>query len=405
MQWLRSLVFITVFSAGAILGQGTGATFTGRLDPELAIDTVHSYQRLLSAADMSKLRFETAPEKGAVVSAGEMIDEWSATHKTHVLLVEPVGATPYGWIDIDEDGLYETSEKFALGLASGETNVFAASLRLPIKNAFFKTFPVAFLYFRGVRGDKIKPTDRLIMQSVYALAMGRVTIGGKTRLFQYPFEPSEPAISTIEGLFGVDVDGDGQIRNEQFSVESAYADKEEIVFPLGDMFVSTSKIDMATGQIVVRKREKAEYQRIDLAIGQVMPDFTFTDVNGKERHLSEFRGKYLMVDFWGVWCHDCTRETPFHLAAYERFKGRGFEILGLDTDEKIETLKAYLAKNNITWSQATNDSITRLTKISYRIQEYPSTLLLGPDGKVLVLDQHQLQGEELLKTLDRILPK
>ncbi len=144
---------------------------------------------------------------------------------------------------------------------------------------------------------------------------------------------------------------------------------------------------------------------VDLDVGKVMPDFAFTDLEGKERHLSDFRGKYLMVDFWGVWCGDCTRETPFQLEAYKRFKGRGFEILGLDSDEKIETLLGYLKKNNITWPQATNASVKQLANVTYRIQEYPSTVLLGPDGVVLVIDQHKLQGEELIKTLDRVLPK
>jgi peroxiredoxin len=238
-----------------------------------------------------------------------------------------------------------------------------------------------------------------------ALAMGHVNVSGKKVLFQYPFSPRHDAISTTEGLFGVDGNGDGKIRDEQFSSESSYADNAEIVFPLGDKYVSTSSVDITTGKIVVRQRDKSEYHRIDLKVNDVMPDFAFTDIEGKERHLSEFRGIYLMVDFWGVWCGDCTRETPFQLEAYKRFKNRGFEILGLDSDEKIETLKAYLTKNNITWPQATRDSVGQLTMVTYRIQEYPSTILLGPDGKVLVLDQHMLQGEELLKTLDQTLPK
>ena len=49
--------------------------------------------------------------------------------------------------------------------------------------------------------------------------------------------------------------------------------------------------------------------------------------------------------------------------------------------------------------------MVELTEVRYRIYEYPSTLLLGPDGKVIVLEQEKLQGEELSKTLERILPK
>jgi thiol-disulfide isomerase/thioredoxin len=136
-----------------------------------------------------------------------------------------------------------------------------------------------------------------------------------------------------------------------------------------------------------------------------MPDFAFTDVDGKTRNTSEFRGKYLLVDFWGVWCVDCRHETPYQLAAYDRFKSRGFEILGLDDDEKIETLKDYLTKNKITWPQAVYSTEKPLAEITYRIQEYPTAVLLGPKREVLVLDQEQLQGEALANTLDRLLPK
>ncbi|MEP6849241.1 MAG: hypothetical protein ABI999_10325, partial [Acidobacteriota bacterium] len=75
------------------------------------------------------------------------------------------------------------------------------------------------------------------------------------------------------------------------------------------------------------------------------------------------------------------------------------------TDEKLETVRSYLGANKITWSQATNESIKKLANVDYRIQEYPSAILLGPDGKVLVLDQDRLQGQKLELTLDKFLPR
>jgi thiol-disulfide isomerase/thioredoxin len=156
---------------------------------------------------------------------------------------------------------------------------------------------------------------------------------------------------------------------------------------------------------VVRKREKAEYLLQELETGKEMPDFQFIDLEGKKRSLSEFRGKYLFVDFWGVWCGDCVRETPFQVEAYKRFRSRGLEILGLDWDDDIVKVKDYMKKANVTWAQARKDSILDLARVTYRIQEYPSSILLGPDGKVLVLNQQQLQGAQLLETLDRVLPK
>ena len=57
------------------------------------------------------------------------------------------------------------------------------------------------------------------------------------------------------------------------------------------------------------------------------------------------------------------------------------------------------------WTQARLDSIKNLIEVTYQIQEFSSALLLGPDGKVVVLDRHKLQGEELLKTLNQLLPR
>jgi len=382
------------------------STFTGKLDPELVPDMVHVYSRVLNAVkDSSKYRFTPSIGKGAIVTGGEISDQRLATGKNYILLVEPPDKAPFFCVDTNSDGIIEQGERFTFASPTAKSGDFEQILNLPVKNPFFKSFPIYIRYKRGFNHPQLAATDRLLFQSVWALAFGRVTINKKSVLFQYPFDPQAPVISTREGLFGIDVDGDGKIRNEQFSPETSYAQKDELVFRLGDTYVSTSTVDLEKNEIVLRSRHKSEYQKQELEVGKEMTDFAFTDFEGKKRSLSEFRGKYVMVDFWGLWCVDCLRETPFHLAAYERFKAREFEILALDTDEDIEPVKAYLKKNNITWTQAQNDSIRTLVERTYRIQEYPSSILLGPDGKVLILDQHRLLGNELLKTLDQILPK
>ena len=146
---------------------------------------------------------------------------------------------------------------------------------------------------------------------------------------------------------------------------------------------------------------------MEIESGKEMPDFPFVDFEDKKRSLKDFRGKYLLIDFWGMWCVDCRWELPVQIETYQRFCTRKFEILGLDSDEmeNLEAVKAFLAKNQITWTQARFDIIKNLIETSYRIQEYPSAILLVPNGKVLILDQKQLTGENLIETLDRILPR
>lgn len=393
--------FAAVVSAGAQAPEEFRGGLVG-----LSPDTVHIYQRVFKAMPVAKTRFVPAIEKGATLTQGELIDYRSPAGKLEVFLVEPAGKPPYICADLNKNGTIESKERFVLKAQDGTPEDLDHALILPIDNTpLFTGFPIFVRYKRGFSHPKFAKTDRLILQSVWAHALGTVKIGGKSVQFQYPFDPQAPAISTTEGLFGVDADGDGMIKNEHFSPETSYAANDEAVFRVGDIYLSTFKIDLAKNEIVVRRRSASEYLRVDLEVGKEMPDFKFTDFDGKARSLAEFRGKYVLVDFWGVWCVDCLRETPFHVAAYERFRSRGFEILGLNWDDNKELAQAYLQKNKATWPQATKESIRTLVEVSYRIQEYPSTILLGPDGKVLVLDQDLLRDAALTETLDRLLPR
>jgi thiol-disulfide isomerase/thioredoxin len=368
-------------------------------------DTVHMYQRVLSAAGATKYQFSPFLETGSTISSGKLIDGRDGK-EFEALLVETPNREPYLATDLNADGTIGEDERFVFIPASDNGNFLYATVRLPIKNPLFKAYPVYVRYFRGFSHPKLAATDRLVAQTAYAIAMTDVSINGKAVKFQYPFEPSEqPSISTTEGLFGIDVDGDGRIHNEQFSLETSYASDGEVVFRYGDIYLSTASIDLAKNQVVVRRRDKSEYLRAELEVGKEMPNFSFTDFEGKTRSLSDFRGKYVLIDFWGVWCGDCIREFPALLEAYTKFHFRGLEILGLDWDEKPEEAMEFLKKNKAAWPQARKDSIKTLTEVTYRVQEFPSSILLGPDGKVLVLDQHKLDEDSLIDTLDSVIKK
>ncbi len=414
-QIKRFFILILLLLLTQFVGVTNGASrnfadeeeYVGKLNPNLEADKSTLYGMLFkSVSDISKYKFAKPIEAGATVTVGQLYNPLVPGGKIEVLLIEPpkAGAT-YLCLDINADGIINDTEHVPLVAGKDGSNDLKGILNLPIATPLFKDFPLFLQYKKGFRGQNMEAGDRLVMQSAYAFAVGFVNIKGQQKLVNYKFSPGSKTMSVTEGLFGVDTDGDGKIRSEAFSPESSYVSKESAVFRIGKLYVSTKSIDLEKNQIKMRPRLASDYHRQELQIGTEMPDFAFVDFNDKRRSLSEFRKKYLLIDFWGLWCVDCRHQIPYQQAAYKQFHSRSFEILGMNDDENAEPVKTVLAKNGITWTQARLESIKNLMEVTYQIQEFPSAILLGPDGKVIVLDQHKLEGEQLLQTLDQILPK
>lgn len=148
---------------------------------------------------------------------------------------------------------------------------------------------------------------------------------------------------------------------------------------------------------------KAFAQRINAAtnivIGKEAPDFTQNDPNDRPVKLSDFRGKYLLIDFWASWCGPCRQENPNLVKAYAQYKDKGFEILGVSLDNK-NGKKAWLAaieKDGLTWPQVSdlkywNNEVARM----YGIRAVPSNYLIDPKGIIIA---NNLRGEDLSQFL------
>jgi len=138
----------------------------------------------------------------------------------------------------------------------------------------------------------------------------------------------------------------------------------------------------------------------NLSVGARAPDLTLPQPDDRLLTLSSLRGKYVLLDFWASWCRPCREENPNVVKLYNRYKEKGFEILGISLDEsKTQWVKA-IEKDGLPWRhvsdlKGSNSVASRL----YKVQAIPMTVLLDKEGRIMALNLRGDTLEEKLRSL------
>lgn len=132
--------------------------------------------------------------------------------------------------------------------------------------------------------------------------------------------------------------------------------------------------------------------------GALAPAISMPDANGKTINLSDFKGKYVLVDFWAGWCPDCRKDNPRLVKLYNQLKGKNIEFLGVSLDQSKEVWLKAIEKDGLSWPQIT-DLAKWKTKAAraFQVNEIPTTFLVDPNGRVLLRNPTSEQVLSLVK--------
>ncbi len=159
--------------------------------------------------------------------------------------------------------------------------------------------------------------------------------------------------------------------------------------------------DIKSYHAMVQQTEMMVARTQAIKIGAEAPELILPMPNNKDLALTSLRGKVVLIDFWASWCAPCRKELPNVKRAYEKYKNKGFEILGVSLDKDRASWLEAISKEGLTWPQVSDLKFWQSEACQvYAVQSIPYTVLIDKNGKIIATD---LRGVELDKKLSEVL--
>ncbi len=151
----------------------------------------------------------------------------------------------------------------------------------------------------------------------------------------------------------------------------------------------------------LRQKVQADLKRLD-QVGRTAPAFTAQDIQGRTIRSADYRGKYVLLDFWATWCGPCVAELPRLQEAYRSYHASGLEIVGISLDESKDAVVNFARTRKVPWPQVHNAGGSSDLVQSFGVVSIPATYLIDPEGTIIRLD---LRGKALDEALARLIKR
>lgn len=174
------------------------------------------------------------------------------------------------------------------------------------------------------------------------------------------------------------------------------AEYETEMVAYSDKIKSKFNHNSAVTEFLVRMAKLKSVQ-----VGQMAPAFTIDGIDGNKINLSDFKGKYVLLDFWASWCQPCRVENPNVVKAYQEFKDKNFTVFGVSLDKDRAAWQQAIKADQLTWPHGGElmdfeGPVVRL----YQVDAIPTSFIIDPEGKIIAKN---LRGADLENFLRKTL--
>lgn len=164
--------------------------------------------------------------------------------------------------------------------------------------------------------------------------------------------------------------------------------------------VAMKYADVKQGRTTLGKLVEPElFELRRLAVGKTVPDVNAEDIDGKRFNVADYRGKVVVMVFWGTWCGPCRAMLPHEKELVKKMEGKPFALIGMNSDEDRDGLRKFLEKEKITWRQIFEGSTSGPVATQWNVHSWPTIYVVDARGTIRAKN---IRGERLEEVVQKL---
>jgi peroxiredoxin len=245
------------------------------------------------------------------------------------------------------------------------------------------------------RKDPLFPKFR---GEVLELRVGRLNLDGDIiNLAIYNDGDFATYHAKISSMIIFDLNNDGVFENDFESIECYELSKP---FNINGITFNARYISAFADRVVLKKSDSTVSQKIEIIEGVPAPNFQFIDLQQKKYSLNDYRGQYVLLDFWSSYCYFCMEDLPELKQIYNEFNSDNFVFIGFNGDRKKDVALNTIKNKNIEWTQILDHiENNEIARKSFNVWGEPRYFLIDPEGQIIMKSSSAKKIHKKLKQI------